>query len=65
MPPKHPHQTVGEDDNSETGARKKGRIEVSGYTYSERYKAADADVELVSSDGVIHKVHSYRLQAAS
>lgn len=31
----------------------------------ERYNADDADLELVSSDGTIFKVHSYQLQAAS
>jgi hypothetical protein len=31
----------------------------------EKYNSEDADVTLVSSDGVEFKVHSYRLQAAS
>jgi hypothetical protein len=31
----------------------------------EAYNGDDADIDLISSDNVIFKVHSYRLQSAS
>jgi hypothetical protein len=31
----------------------------------DKYNSEDADVTIVSSDGVAFKVHSYQLQAAS
>jgi len=30
-----------------------------------KYNSADADVTIISSDGIPFKVHSYRMQAAS
>lgn len=32
---------------------------------SEAYDDEDADIELISSDNILFKVHSYRLQCAS
>ena len=34
-------------------------------TTSDSYDSEDADIELISSDNVIFRVHSYRLQCAS
>lgn len=58
MVPKYRRQT--EDEEGREGHKKGGEG-----TVSERFNDEDADVTIVSSDGVIFKMHSYVLKTHS
>jgi hypothetical protein len=49
------------EDSEVIDKRDEAKIEI----MSNRYKSPEADITMISSDGITFKVHSYRLQGIS